>query len=132
MADGPAAASRFSDPYGVAIDPRRRIHVADGGDSNRIRVISPDGTVSTLAGGREGFADGKGEAAAFHTPSGIALDHLGNLYVADTGNHAIRKIGPDGTVTTLAGTPEDDRRPVLRRPVGVTVTRDGYLYIAAS
>ncbi|WP_020651683.1 NHL repeat-containing protein [Massilia niastensis] len=135
-ADGPAAASRFSDPYGVALDPRGKVYVADGGDSNRIRSIAPDGTVATLAGGREGFADGQGAAAAFHTPSALALDHEGNLYVADTGNHAIRKVTPDGTVTTLAGsgTPGHldgvGRAALFNGPVGIAVDATGVVYVA--
>lgn len=88
--DGAAHASRFSDPYGVAIDAKGDVYVADGGDSNRIRRIAADGVVSTFAGGREGFADGAGANAAFNTPSSLAFDRHGNLYVADTGNHAIR------------------------------------------
>src|ERR1044072_548063 len=76
--------SAFSDPFGVAIAADGTIYVADAGESNRIRKISPDGTVSTLAGGSEGFADGAGAAASFSTPSALALAPDGNLYVADT------------------------------------------------
>lgn len=130
--DGPANASRLSDPYGVAIGPRGTVYFADGGEANRIRLVQPDGTVSTLAGGKEGFIDGPGAAAAFHTPSAVALDHEGNLYVADTGNHAVRRVKPDGTVDTLAIPLEGEVRPPLRRPAGLALTRDGYLYIAAS
>jgi DNA-binding beta-propeller fold protein YncE len=134
--DGAAARSRFSDPFGVAVDPRGTVFVADGGDSNRIRRIDRDGTVSTFAGGREGFADGAATAAAFHTPSALALDRFGNLYVADTGNHAIRKIAPDGSVTTLAGggQPGDaDGKGAAARfhaPVGLTVDKHGNVYVA--
>ncbi|OON60893.1 gluconolaconase [Massilia sp. KIM] len=135
-ADGPAAASGFSDPFGVALDPQSRIYVADGGDNNRIRLIARDGTVSTLAGGKEGFADGKGAAAAFHTPSAVALDHEGNLYVADTGNHAIRKVAPDGSVTTLAGNGAPGHADGVGRaaqfngPVGIAVDDAGIVYVA--
>ena len=134
--DGPPQASRFSDPYGVAIGPRGAVYVADGGQANRIRLIQPDGTVSTLAGGNEGFADGQGDAAAFHTPSAVALDHEGNLYVADTGNHAVRKVAPDGTVTTLAGdgTPGyldgAGRAARFNGPVGIAVDDAGVVYVA--
>ncbi len=102
--DGAAAQAQFADPYGVALDPHGTLYVSDGGDNDRIRALRPDGTVATLAGGVEGFQDGQGAAARFDTPSGLALDATGNLYVADTGNHAIRKVTPDGVVTTLAGT----------------------------
>jgi len=134
--DGAAPASRFSDPYGVAIGPRGAIYVADGGEANRIRVVQPDGAVSTLAGGKEGFIDGLGTAAAFNTPSAIALDHLGNLYVADTGNHAIRRIAPDGAVTTLAGNGSPGyvdgigRAAQFNGPVGIAVDDAGIVYVA--
>jgi len=134
--DGPASASRFSDPYGVAIGPRGVVYVADGGEANRIRLIQTDGAVSTLAGGKEGFADGIGAAAAFHTPSALALDHEGNLYVADTGNHAIRKVAPDGLVTTLAGSGSPGyldgvgRAAQFNGPVGVAVDDAGIVYVA--
>ena len=134
--DGAALASRFSDPYGVAIGPRGAIYVADGGEGNRIRVVQPDGAVSTLAGGKEGFVDGLGTAAAFNTPSAIALDHLGNLYVADTGNHAIRRITQGGAVTTLAGNGSPGyadgigRAAQFNGPVGIAVDDAGIVYVA--
>src|SRR6185436_17741903 len=87
--------SGFSDPYGVAIAKDGTIYVADAGESNSIRKISPDGNVTTLAGGREGFADGIGPAASFNTPSALALGPRGDLFVADTANNRIRKITPD-------------------------------------
>jgi sugar lactone lactonase YvrE len=134
--DGAAAGSQFSDPFGVAIDSRGNVYVADGGDSNRIRKIGADGAVTTLAGGREGFADGVGSAASFHTPSALAIDRRGNLYVADTGNHAIRKMTPDGRVTTLAGNGKPgfaDGKGALAQfngPVGIAVDAAGMVYVA--
>jgi sugar lactone lactonase YvrE len=134
--DGPAGSNRFDDPFGVALDNRGTVYVADAGDSNRIRTIAPDGTVATFAGGREGFQDGPGTAAAFHTPSALAFDHQGNLYVADTGNHAIRKVTKDGTVTTLAGdgAPGDldgiGRAARFNGPVGLAVDDAGIVYVA--
>lgn len=134
--DGPAAVSRFDDPFGVALDSRGAVYVADAGDSNRIRRIGPDGTVSTFAGSGEGFRDGAGTAAAFHTPSALAFDHQGNLYVADTGNHAIRKIAKDGTVSTLAGdgVPGDadgiGRAARFNGPVGLAVDDAGTVWVA--
>src|SRR6202008_743655 len=95
--------SGFSDPFGVAVAKDGTIYVADAGESNRIRKISPDGNVTTLAGGKEGFADGVGPAASFNTPSALALGPGGNLFVADTGNNRIRKITPEGQVSTVAG-----------------------------
>ncbi|MCC2957179.1 gluconolaconase [Massilia sp. IC2-477] len=134
--DGPAASSRFDDPFGVALDAKGKVYVADAGDTNRIRSIAPDGTVSTFAGSKEGFQDGVGTAAAFHTPSALAFDHEGNLFVADTGNHAIRKITKDGAVTTIAGdgTPGDTdgigRAARFHGPVGIAVDDTGVVYVA--
>jgi DNA-binding beta-propeller fold protein YncE len=88
----------FSDPFGVAVAKDGTIYIADAGESNRIRKISPEGNVTTLAGGREGFADGVGPSASFNTPSALALGPDGNIYVADTGNNRIRKITPEGQV----------------------------------
>ncbi len=135
-ADGAAAQARFADPFGVAVDAAGNVYLAEGGDNNRIRKLSAKGIVSTLAGAREGFADGVGAAAAFHTPSGIALDGAGNVYVADTGNNAIRKVAPDGTVTTLAGGGgagfRDGKGGAAQfdGPLGVAMGPDGALYVA--
>src|SRR5215216_4531199 len=63
--------SAFSDPFGIAIGSDGTIYVADAGENNRIRKIAPDGTVTTLAGGAEGFADGAGDKAQFNTPSAL-------------------------------------------------------------
>ncbi len=102
--DGPAADARFNNPHGLAMDLSGNLYVADTGN-HTIRKISPSGHVSTYAGSanQSGSADGKGAAARFNAPEGIAVDLNGIVYVSDTGNHTIRKIANDGTVTTLAG-----------------------------
>jgi sugar lactone lactonase YvrE len=103
-ADGPAAAARFSRPCGLVADPQRNLFVADN-FNHTLRKVTPDGVVTTLAGKAwsTGSADGPGDAARFFWPSGMTSDREGNLYVADAGNHTVRKVTPQGAVTTLAG-----------------------------
>jgi sugar lactone lactonase YvrE len=128
--------SSFSDPFGVAIAADGTVYVADAGESNRIRKISADGNVTTLSGGKEGFADGVGGSAAFNTPSALALGPDGNLYVADTGNNRIRKITPEGNVSTVAGDgtagyidgPASQAR--FNGPMGLSVSAGGDIYVA--
>src|SRR6185503_16015496 len=128
--------SSFSDPFGVAVAADGTIYVADAGESNRIRKISPDGNVTTLAGGSEGFADGAGASASFNSPSALALGPDGNLYVADTGNNRIRKITPDGNVSTVAGegtagyVDGPAATAQFNGPVGLTVSSDDDIYVA--
>ncbi|MGW8392064.1 gluconolaconase [Pseudoduganella sp. HUAS MS19] len=126
----------LADPYGVAVDKRGNIYFADGGEANTVSVLAPDGSTRVLAGGIEGYSEGLGAAAAFNTPSGIALDKEGNVYVADTGNHAIRKIAADGTVSTLAGSgvagfaDGQGVQAQFNGPVGVAVDAAGVVYVA--
>src|ERR1041385_885788 len=128
--------SGFSDPFGVAIADDGTIYVADAGESNRIRKILPDGTVTTLAGGSEGFADGTGTSASFNSPSAIALGPDGNLYVADTGNNRIRKITSAGQVSTVAGDGHAGyvdgpaAKAQFNGPIGLTVSGGGDIYVA--
>ncbi|NIK51381.1 NHL repeat-containing protein [Xanthomonas arboricola] len=134
--DGRAADARFADPYGLAIGPHGALYIADGGDNNRIRRLLDNGSVQTVAGGQEGFGDGVDAAAEFNTPSGIAFDTAGNLYIADTGNHAIRKRTPQGMVTTLAGDGSAGFRDGaaaqarFNGPIGVAVDTQGRVYVA--
>jgi hypothetical protein len=104
-ADGTGGAARFNSPLGVAVDEAGTLYVADS-NNDTIRKITPDGVVTTLAGtvGVVGNTDGTGNQAQFYFPSGISVDEVGNVYVADRGDYTIRKIAPGGTVTTLAGT----------------------------
>ncbi len=103
-ADGVGSAAQFNSPSSVAVDNAGNVYVADTGN-NTIRKIYPSGLVTTLAGlaGSAGSADGTGSAARFSSPSGVAVDNAGNVYVADLANYSIRKIGSGGVVTTLAG-----------------------------
>ena len=104
--DGPAGNALFRFPAGIAVDSTTgTIYVSDK-DNHVIRRITPDGQVSTLAGtpGVAGSADAQGSAAKFAFPRGLELDASGILYVADTQNHVIRRVTPDGMVTKAAGT----------------------------
>ena len=100
--DSTLAASQFAGLNGVAVSSTGTVYVADT-LNNRIRAVSST-TVTTLAGsGTAAFANGTGTAASFNSPTGMTIDSSGNLYVADTGNHRIRRVTPGGVVTTVAG-----------------------------
>jgi sugar lactone lactonase YvrE len=127
--DGPGAQAQFNGPVGVAVDKAGNVYVADT-YNDRIRRIAPDGSVSTLAGGAApGFADGPAADARFDTPTGVAIDAKGTLFIADTQNGAIRKLGADGQVSTLAQTDKEAHDPLLRRPLALAISADGVLYV---
>ena len=100
--DGPLASARFNGPIATATTSTGVVYISDG-NNNRIRKLQ-NGVVTTLAGGAAGFKDGNGASAMFSAPRGITLDSAGNVYVADSANHAIRKVTALGEVTTVTGT----------------------------
>lgn len=134
--NGTGASARFNSPTGLAVDLAGNIYVADRGN-HKIRKITPGGVVGTLAGsGTLGITDGSSTAARFYSPSGVAVDASGIVYVADSSNNRIRKIGPDGRVSTLAGSGQQDdldAKGILAsfyNPKGVAVDALGNVYVA--
>jgi hypothetical protein len=137
-ADGAGSAARFNTPTGVAVDGVGTVHVSDHGN-HTIRKVTAAGVVTTLAGlaGVPGNADGTGTAARFYHPTGVAVDGLGTLYVADRINHTIRKVTAAGVVTTSAGLAgslgaADGTGSAARFdfPTGVAVDGVGTVYVA--
>ncbi|PLP97553.1 hypothetical protein CYJ10_26965 [Cupriavidus pauculus] len=134
--DGIGTAASFNAPSGIAVDASGNVYVVDQG-SHAIRKITPTGVVSTLAGsGSSGSADGIGTAASFSSPFGVAVDASANVYVADQGSHAIRKITPAGVVSTLAGSGSGGAADGIgtaasfNLPLGVAVDASGNVYVA--
>jgi len=138
--DGAAATSAsLYQPSGVSIDSSGNLYIADR-NNRRIRKVSMDGTISTVAGtGSAGFNGDGGAAtsASLYNPYGVTVDVSGNLYIADYNNHRIRKVATDGTISTVAGigSPgfsgdgEDATSAALQYPISVTLDNGGNLYI---
>ena len=137
--DGIGSEALFNGPVGVAVDDSGTVFVADT-YNDRIRAIDKDGRTRTVAGGGEaGFADALvGTDARFNTPCGIAVGPRGTLIIADTGNHRIRAIDPNGSVRTIAGTGKRGSgdqmlfAATFDEPVGVAVDTDGTIYVVDS
>ncbi|HSH37505.1 MAG TPA: SMP-30/gluconolactonase/LRE family protein [Chthoniobacterales bacterium] len=136
LLDGPAAAARFHVPSDLVLAPDGVLYVADT-YNHAIRKITPAGEVTTLCGGSgPGSEDGAGRAARFRYPTGIARATDGTLYVADQSNHTVRRVTPDGTVTTLAGKPQEPgatngngSNARFSGLQGITVAADGRVYV---
>jgi prepilin-type N-terminal cleavage/methylation domain-containing protein len=136
FADASGTSAQFNYPSGIAVDTTGNVYVGDS-NNGRIRKITANGVVTTLAGsGAYGFANGTGTSAQFNSPAGVAIDTAGNVYVADTGNHRIRKITSGGVVSTLAGsgTPGfadgSGTSAQFYNPYGVAVDASGTVYVA--
>jgi sugar lactone lactonase YvrE len=134
--NGTGTAATFNSPSGVAVDSSGNVFVADTGNA-AIRKITPTGAVSTFAGtGSGGFVNGTGTAARFSAPAGVAVDSSGNVFVADPGNAAIRKITPTGVVSTFAGNGSAGRSDgsgtaaSFFGPIGVAVDSSGSVFVA--
>lgn len=137
---GPATGASLNNPMDVAVDGAGNLYIADLGN-NRIRKIRSDGVITTVAGnGTAGYSGdgGPAMAASLNNPRGLAVDGAGNLFIADLANNRIRKVSPDGVITTVAGIGAagysgDGGLATAARldfPFDVTVDGGGNLYIA--
>ena len=134
--DGNGSAASFYFPFGIAVDGSGNVYVTEQGN-HKIRKITPNGDVTTVAGtGSQGNTDGNGTSASFDTPAGIAVDDSGNVFVADQNNHKIRKIAPNGDVTTVAGsgsqgnTDGNGTSANFNFPRGIAIGASGNVFVA--
>ena len=139
---GFATSAQFHQPEGLAVDSGGNLYIADS-DNNRIRKVTADGVISTVAGsGTAGYSGDGGPAtsAQISFPLGVVVDAAGNLYIADTNNNRIRKVTTDGVISTVAGTGtfgySGDGGPAtsarLSQPEGMALDAAGSFYIADS
>jgi trimeric autotransporter adhesin len=140
---GPATAAQLNSPQGLAVDSQGNLYIADQ-VNNRVRVVTAQGVINTFAGngklGQPRFLGDGGAAteANLNLPGGVAVDHSGNVYIADTGDNSIRKVGTNGVINTIAGDgfggiggdTELASGSVLLQPEDVFVDSSGNVYIA--
>jgi sugar lactone lactonase YvrE len=137
----PATAAQLAFPFGVVVDNADHLYIADL-VNHRVRMVGPDGKIRTVAGGGNP-ADGVGDGglatqARLDTPSGLAVDGAGNLFIADSRNLRIRRVGPVGIISTVVGTGEAgfsaDGTPAtqahLTGPLGLAIDKAGNLYFS--
>jgi uncharacterized delta-60 repeat protein len=139
-ANDTGTAARFNLPYGIAADGSGDFYVTDSGN-HTVRKVTAGGVVTLVAGiaGTSGFQDETGALASFNTPTGIAVDSNGNIFVSDSRNHTIRKMTPGGVVTTFAGTAGvigsnngTGAAAEFNTPMGLAIDSDDNLYVADS
>ncbi|MEU1776976.1 RICIN domain-containing protein [Streptomyces sp. NPDC012842] len=139
---GPAAAAQLNCPREVTVDPAGSVYVAEGAN-HRIRKITADGKISTVAGtgvAGSGGDNGRAASAQLNKPFGVAVDSTGALYIAEFGGHRVRRVAADGKITTFAGTGVAGfggdggtaGSAQLNAPYAVVVDRDDAVYIADS
>ena len=134
FADGIGTLAKFSWPIGIAVDNDLNVFVADY-YNHKIRKITPNGMVTTVAGTIAGFADGNVTVAKFFNPINVAISTNGNLYVSDRANNRIRKIGTDGVVSTLAGSVQGfadglGSSALFSHPNGIVVDASGNVFVS--
>ncbi len=137
-ADGSRTTARFDSPTGLALGPDGAIYVSDTGN-HTVRRITANGVVTTLAGfaGNADYADGSATSARFNQPLGLAVAPDSTVFVADSGNHLIRVIATNGTVSVLAGNPETfgsadgtGTNAFFNSPVGLALAPNGSLFVS--
>ncbi len=140
---GPATAADLGEVFGVAVDGAGNVYLADATRHRVRRIDGVTGRITTVAGaGARGYSGDHGPAttASLNAPSGLAIDRTGALYIADTGNHVVRRVDSTGMITTIAGTGSagyaGDSGPAtaaaLHAPMGIAVDRNGNLFVADS
>jgi len=137
---GPATSATLSGPRGVAVDSAGNVYIADSGHA-RVRKVSLDGTIATVAGGSTASALGDGgpaTSAALSNPGGVTVDSAGNIYIADSDHNRVRQVSPAGIITTVAGNGTGGYSgdgglatiASINAPWGVAVDSAGTIYIA--
>src|SRR5215510_9527250 len=128
---GDGSPLELPDPFGVAAGADGVIYTTAAGNQNRIQSIAPDGKVTSIAGGVEGYGDGVEGKAQFNSPSGLAVAPNGDLIVADTGNNCLRRVPVRGETSTIAGDTKpgyadgEGRTAQFNGPIGVAIDARG-------